>query len=237
MKYAAVAGLSLILGFSFNAVASEVYDCVYSKASLDNGKMGQMIGSDPAKVEYNGSSFKAYRPTGIALISPKLNAKQDSVTLASDGIKVFAVSDDHKSFAVSDRIGKTTEQWDKCSAGKKDGFSKANDDPLAEIKEVEAMNSSRAKSYFLKEKHVFTTNCLVWEDVTMITGSMPAMIIAGSVDIGKNPRWDGKEYSFTFNGGSMIARFTPAEPRHKLLIQAGDKFYGCGPSEIDHNYD
>lgn len=116
MKYAAVAGLSLMMAFSFNAVASDVYDCVYSKASLDNGKMGQMIGSDPAKIEYDGSSFKAYRPSGVALISPKLNSKQGSVTLANDGIKVFAVSDDHKTFAISDRIGKTTEQWDKCSS-------------------------------------------------------------------------------------------------------------------------
>lgn len=125
MKFAAVAGLSLMMAFSFNAVASEVYDCVYSKASLDNGKMGQMIGSDPAKVEYDGSSFKAYRPSGVALISPKLNAKQGSVTLANDGIKVFAVSDDHKTFAVSDRIGKTTEQWDKCSVA---GNAKSKDE-------------------------------------------------------------------------------------------------------------
>lgn len=237
MRYTAVVGFSLMIGFSFNAIASDAYECVYSKASLDNGKMGQMIGSDPAKVEYDGSSFKAYRPTGVALISPKLNVKNGTVTLANDGIKVFAVSDDLRTFAISDRIGKSTEQWDKCSPVKKDGVDKAARDPLAEIKEVEAMSPSRAKSYFLKEKHAFTTNCLVWNDVTMITGSLPAMIIAGSVDIGKNPRWDGKEYSFTFNGGSMTARFTPSEPRHKLLIQAGDKFYGCGPSEVDHNYD
>jgi|SRR5471030_216608 len=82
MKYAAVAGLSLMMAFSFNAVASDVYDCVYSKASLDNGKMGQMIGSEPARIEYDGSSFKAYRPSGVALISPKLNSKQGSVTLS-----------------------------------------------------------------------------------------------------------------------------------------------------------
>lgn len=148
---------------------------------------------------------------------------------------IYRVGEELKTF--KSQIGKTTEQWDKCSSDKKDGLNKPNQDPLAEIKEVEAMDPSRAKSYFLKEKHAFTTNCLVWNDVTMITGPLPAMIIAGSVDIGKNPRWDGKQYSFTFNGGSMIARFTPSEPRHKLLIQAGDKFYGCGPSEIDHNYD
>ncbi len=237
MKYGVIACLPLAIGISFNVMASDIYNCIYSKASLDNGKMGQMIGADQAKVEYDGSYFKAYRPGGMALVSPKLNVKNGTVTLANDGIKVFAVSNDHKTFAISDRIGKTTEQWDKCSAEEKDAIKGGVKDPLLELQEVERMSSSRAKSYFLKEKHAFTTNCLVWNDVTMITGDLPAMIIAGSLDIGKNPRWDGKEYSFSFNGGSMIARFTPSEPRHKLLIQAGDKFYGCGPSEIDHNYD
>lgn len=57
---------------------------------------------------------------------------------------------------------------------------------------VESLSGAKAKSFFMKEKHAFTTNCLVWEDVTMITGRYPAMIIAGSVMMGKNPRWDGR---------------------------------------------
>lgn len=108
---------------------------------------------------------------------------------------------------------------------------------LEELKAIESLSYDQAKDYFLREKHAINTNCLVWGDVTMITGKYPAMVIAGSVDMGAKPKWDGKEFSFTFNGGSMIARFTPSEPKHKLLIQAGDKFYGCGPSSINHDYD
>jgi hypothetical protein len=61
---------------------------------------------------------------------------------------------------------------------------------------VESLSGAKAKSFFMKEKHAFTTNCLVWEDVTMITGRYPAMIIAGSVMMGKNH--DGMEGIFLY---------------------------------------
>ena len=111
------------------------------------------------------------------------------------------------------------------------------DKALKEISEVESLSSTEARNYFLKEKHAISTNCLVWGDIVMITGKYPAMIIAGNVDMGSRPKWDGKEFSFFFNGGSMIARFTPSESKHKMLIQAGNKVYGCGPSAINHDYD
>ncbi|KMV66920.1 hypothetical protein AI29_16045, partial [bacteria symbiont BFo2 of Frankliniella occidentalis] len=61
---------------------------------------------------------------------------------------------------------------------------------------IENMNSSQGKKYFMNEKHAFTTNCMVWEDVTLITGKVPAMIIAGQVSMASKPKWNGREYSF-----------------------------------------
>ncbi len=168
-------------------------------------------------------------------MTPQLTTKKDGLLISDDGNKVFAASVDKSNFAVSDRISKTTEQWASCrvvSDAIRDLENKEN-----EIKSIEKMTVSQAKAYFMTEKHAFTTNCLVWDDVTMITGKNPAMIIAGGVQMGKGPKWNGEEYSFTFNNGSMIARFKPFEPRHKFLIQAGDKFYGCGPSFIERGYD
>jgi hypothetical protein len=221
---------ALILSTCGVASAVETYECTYSKAALDNGKVGQMYGAMPAKVEVNGESIKTFRPDGSFIISPPLTKKSGPLSMADDGSKVYAAANDSTSFAVSDRIAKVTEQWEKCGI---DGRVKSDN----EMKYIESMTSAQAKKYFMNEKHAFTTNCLVWDDVTMITGKSPAILMAGSVNMGKNPRWDGNEYSFTFNGGSMRAAFKPSEKRHKFIIQAGDKFYGCGPSEIDRRFE
>lgn len=224
----------MLLGSASFAKANDTYQCQYAKAQFSNGVMGKLSYPVPANVEIKGSSIKVFRPDGTFLISPPLKEQNGQLLMIDDGSKVYASSSDKSNFAVSDKISKVTEQWDECAVD----FAKNNvEKTKVEMSKIEKMNSAEGKKYFLNEKHAFTTNCLVWDDVTMITGPNPAMLIAGSVNMGKNPHWNGKEYSFNFNGGSMIARFTPSEPRHKLLLQAGDKFYGCGPSEIDHNYD
>ena len=216
------------------AMAADTFSCIYSKADIRNGIAGKMLGRESAKVEVINGAMKAYRPNGVYLLSPPMKEDLKTLWKAEDASKIYVMSQDFTSFAVSDRIAKTTEQWANCSIDKAPSPQKKSEDKMIA---VEGLSGEKAKSFFMKEKHAFTTNCLVWEDVTMITGRYPAMIIAGSVMMGKNPRWDGREYSFTFNGGSMMARFVPSEPRHKFVIQAGDKFYGCGPSEIDHNYE
>lgn len=219
---------------SNGVMAAEVLNCEYSKADISSGPNAPMNIGGKEKIEFDGKSFKAFRPDGSYVMTPPLTEKKDGMIFLDDKTKVFAASLDKSNFAVSDRIGKTTEQWAKCSVNQD---IKDHQESDAEIKIIESMTSSDLKRYFLNEKHAFTTNCLVWEDVTMITGRNPAMIIAGSVNMGSNPKWNGREYSFLFNGGSMVARFTPSEKRHKLLIQAGDKFYGCGPSEIDKRFE
>lgn len=223
--------LSLLMA-SGVAVANEKLVCEYAVGDFSSPPTLLTKGS--ANVKFDGKSFTVYRPDGSYIVSPPLTEKKDGMIFVDDKTKVFAASQDKSNFAVSDRIKKTTEQWAKCEIDKASALQKKSED---EMRMVESLSGAKAKSFFMKEKHAFTTNCLVWEDVTMITGRYPAMIIAGSVMMGKNPRWDGREYSFTFNGGSMMARFVPSEPRHKFVIQAGDKFYGCGPSEIDHNYE
>lgn len=220
--------------FCFSVSANDFYNCQYAKANTPDRAVAPLSMPMPSKVEVSAKSIKLYRPDGSYVSSPRLSESKNNLLMADDGSKVYAAAKDRTNFAVSDRIAKTTEQWDKCSLS-------IDEERLAKIKTemeyVETMNSAQAKKYFLREKHAFATNCLAWDDVTMITGPNPAMLIAGSVNMGKKPNWDGKEYSFIFNGGSMIARFTPSKGRHKLLIQAGSNFYGCGPSEIDHDYD
>lgn len=217
----------LISGSSY---AVDILQCDYAKTNVSDNPNAPLIPLGKEKVEFSGNYFKAYRLDGSFVFTPPLTSKKDGMIYLDDKTRVFAASLDKTNFAFSDKIGKTIEQWASCVL---DPQSKLDE----EMKSVESMSSSQSKKYFLTEKHAFTTNCLTWNDVTMITGKVPAMIIAGSVNMGRDPQWDGREYSFTFNNGTMVARFTPSESRHKFVIQAGDKFYGCGPSEIDHNYD
>lgn len=226
--------IALIFSSSAAANAAEVYECQYAKAKIINGAMGPLSYPQPAKVEVNGSSIKVYRPDGMFISSPPLTKKSDAIVMGDDGSKVYAAANDRSSFAVSDKIVMVTEQWDKCAIDRREELQAKAD---AEMKYIESMTSEQAKKYFMNEKHAFTTNCLVWDDVTMITGKSPAILMAGSVNMGKSSRWNGSEYSFTFNGGSMRAAFKPSEKRHKFVIQAGDKFYGCGPSEIDRRFE
>ncbi|WP_250901321.1 hypothetical protein [Enterobacter mori] len=223
-----------LLAVSVNAFSSDILRCEYAKSDLREGANAPMIPGGMARIEFDGTTFKATRPNGSFVTSPLLALANNGMLMVDDKTKVFAANQQKTEFAVSDRIAKTTEQWANC---KPDTAVAQLNKVDKEIAEVQKLSGSKAKSYFMNEKHAFLTNCMVWDDVTMITGKAPAMVIAGSIHMGTNPRWDGKEYSFKFNGGSMIARFTPSEPKHKLLIQAGDKFYGCGPSTVDHTFD
>lgn len=222
------------LALTTNAIGSSTLSCDYAKSDISKGANAPMIPDGKGTVEFDGKSFKATRPTGGVVISPIISEQKNGMLFLDDKTKVFAASLSKTEFAISDRIARITEQWANC---KPDAAVAQLNKVDKEIAEVQKLSGSKAKSYFMNEKHAFLTNCMVWDDVTMITGKAPAMVIAGSIHMGTNPRWDGKEYSFKFNGGSMIARFTPSEPKHKLLIQAGDKFYGCGPSTVDHTFD
>jgi|GEM_PF-2090893 len=216
------------------AFAADILRCEYAKADISKGANAPMIPYGSGKVEFDGRSFKATRPMGSFILSPALGAGNNGMLFSDDKVKVFAVSSGKNEFAVSDRVARTTEQWTNCKVDEEIALQQNGD---AELAAVERLSGTKAKNYFMHEKHAFSTNCLVWDDVTMITGKSPAMLIAGAVHMGSSPKWDGKEYSFKFNGGSMIARFTPSNPKHKLLIQSQDSFYGCGPSVVDHNYD
>ncbi|KMV66918.1 hypothetical protein AI29_16050, partial [bacteria symbiont BFo2 of Frankliniella occidentalis] len=95
---------ALVTLFCFNANASEIYQCMYSIASIEDGRMGQMSAPIPSKAEILGQSIKLYRPDGSATVSPPLTKNTPSALMSDDGIRVYAESNNKESFAVSDRI-------------------------------------------------------------------------------------------------------------------------------------
>lgn len=105
-----------LLGITTIAKGNDVYQCQYAKAQFSNGVMGKLSYPVPARVEVNGSSIKTFRPDGTFIISPPLKERNDQLLMADDGSKVYASSPDKSNFAVSDKITKVTEQWDKCSS-------------------------------------------------------------------------------------------------------------------------
>jgi hypothetical protein len=148
---------ALILSTCGVASALETYECTYSKAALDNGKVGQMYGAMPAKVEVNGESIKTFRPDGSFIISPPLTKKSGPLSMADDGSKVYAAANDSVSFAVSDRIAKVTEQWEKCGIPKNSEPEKKPDVgiPVSEkeislIKSLNGVDSLKCASYLDK---------------------------------------------------------------------------------------
>ena len=100
------------------ALAADTFSCIYSKAAVVNGKMGSMIGREHAKVEVNNGAMKVYRPNGTYLLSPQMKDDIKTAWKVSDASKAYVMSQDFKSFAVSDTIAKTTEQWAECSLDK-----------------------------------------------------------------------------------------------------------------------
>lgn len=112
MKKILIAGAMLL---SSGAMAADVLICSYSKADISKGMNAPMIRLGNGKVEFNGSSFKATRPDGSYVFTSPLTTKKDGLIMLDDKTKVFAASIDKSSFAVSDRIAKTTEQWANCT--------------------------------------------------------------------------------------------------------------------------
>ncbi|AXQ35381.1 TPA: hypothetical protein I4G95_19335 [Enterobacter hormaechei subsp. xiangfangensis] len=70
-----------------------------------------MLGS--TEVTLYVDSFKANRLNGTYLLSPKLETKGKLMT-ADDKSKVYAYDSWLMNFAISDRIARSTEQWDHC---------------------------------------------------------------------------------------------------------------------------
>lgn len=108
--------LAIFLLASTSASAGDIYQCQYSKAKIIDGSMGSLSFPTPAKVEVNGNSMKTFRPDGSFIISPKLSHDKGTILMADDGSKVYASAKDRTSFAFSDKIARTTEQWDKCTS-------------------------------------------------------------------------------------------------------------------------
>ncbi|EJB5617113.1 hypothetical protein MW674_004497 [Klebsiella oxytoca] len=95
------------------ASTAKTYLCQYSIAAIKNGRIGalRMLGS--AEVTLYVDSFKANRLNGTYLISPKLKSNGKLMT-ADDKSKVYAYDSSLLNFAISDRIARSTEQWDHC---------------------------------------------------------------------------------------------------------------------------
>lgn len=100
--------------FSSSANANIVYQCQYAKADISNGTLGKLSVPSPANVEVDGKSIKTYRPDGTFIFSPPLTKANGPLMMEDDGSKVYAAANDRGSFAVSDKVAKITEQWDKC---------------------------------------------------------------------------------------------------------------------------
>ncbi|WP_313486487.1 hypothetical protein [Atlantibacter hermannii] len=102
------------------ANAADTYQCSYAKADLTNGVMGNMSIPVPAQVEVLGDSIKLHRPDETFVFSPPLTQNRGALKMIDDGSKVYVAATDGSNFAVSDRIGKVTEQWDKCQVMQKE---------------------------------------------------------------------------------------------------------------------
>jgi len=107
----------LVLLPSF-VMAADVFNCFYSKADISNGAIGKMEGRTPAKVEYIKGSVKFFRPDGSYILSPPMTEDLKTIWKAEDPSKVYAMSQDFSSFAMSDRVAKVTEQWAECKLDK-----------------------------------------------------------------------------------------------------------------------
>lgn len=70
-----------------------------------------MLGN--AEVMLYVDSFKANRLNGTYLLSPKLKTN-GKLMMADDKSKVYAYDPLLMNFAISDRIARSTEQWDNC---------------------------------------------------------------------------------------------------------------------------
>jgi len=100
-------------GGKTTASTAKTYQCQYAIAAVKNSKIGTLRVLGYAEVTMYLDNFKANRLNGAYLISPKLSQK-DVLMMADDKSKVYAYDPKVISFAISDRIAKSTEQWDHC---------------------------------------------------------------------------------------------------------------------------
>ncbi|ELN9422014.1 hypothetical protein [Enterobacter ludwigii] len=95
------------------ASTAKTYLCQYAIAAVQNGRIGALRVLGKAKVTLYIDSFKANRLDGAYLLSPKLKTN-GKLMMADDKSKVYAYDPSLMNFAISDRIAKSTEQWDHC---------------------------------------------------------------------------------------------------------------------------
>ncbi|HEI8290720.1 TPA: hypothetical protein SLE00_000305 [Citrobacter koseri] len=95
------------------ASTAKTFLCQYSIAAIQRGRIDALRVLGSAEVTLYVDSFKANRLNGTYLLSPKLKANGKLMT-ADDKSKVYAYDSWLMNFAISDRIARTTEQWDHC---------------------------------------------------------------------------------------------------------------------------
>ncbi|HEX4502341.1 MAG TPA: hypothetical protein VH187_14480 [Scandinavium sp.] len=92
---------------------AKTYLCQYAIAAIRNGKTGALRVLGSTEVTLYVDSFKANRLNGTYLLSPKLKTN-GKLMMADDKSKVYAFDSLLMNFAISDRIARSTEQWDRC---------------------------------------------------------------------------------------------------------------------------
>ncbi|ELD3423021.1 hypothetical protein KKZ38_12665 [Enterobacter hormaechei subsp. xiangfangensis] len=95
------------------ASTAKTYLCQYAIGAVQNGRIGALRVLGKAEVTLYVDSFKANRLDGTYLLTPKLKTK-GILMMADDKSKVYAYDPSLKNFAISDRIARSTEQWDRC---------------------------------------------------------------------------------------------------------------------------
>ncbi|MFY2737483.1 hypothetical protein [Pseudocitrobacter faecalis] len=95
------------------ASTEKTYLCQYAIAAIQNGKIGTLRVRGNTEVTLYIDSFKANRLNGTFLLSPKLKTN-GNLMMADDKSKVYAYDSTLINFAISDRIARSTEQWDRC---------------------------------------------------------------------------------------------------------------------------
>lgn len=95
------------------ASTAKTYLCQYAIAAIQNGRAGALRVLGSAEVTLYVDSFKANRLNGTYLLSPKLKTN-GKLMMADDKSKVYAYDSWLINFAISDRISRSTEQWDRC---------------------------------------------------------------------------------------------------------------------------
>ncbi|MDR9891507.1 hypothetical protein O7047_14885 [Pseudenterobacter timonensis] len=95
------------------ASTAKTYLCQYAIAARENGSIGVLRVLGNAEVTLYVDSFKANRLNGTYLLSPKLKFN-GKFMMADDKSKVYVYDPSLMNFAISDRIARSTEQWDRC---------------------------------------------------------------------------------------------------------------------------